>query len=680
MSNEVHARAVNPGFARHDHRDIAQRILPFTPPWLIGGLLWPLALLAHAMWGTNQAALPWISCAFTLLTAGLTTLTAKLASGKAGKRAHAAGTVAAACAWFVAAVIVHPGEHPLIDLWLVVWLSMGISWNLRYAFKSEKDDSDSDNDLWKKVKLAGTRQRGEIEEGKNKVKVPFQLPPGELTTDDAVKAQPRLASALSVPANGVRITPDRDHADRATMTVVPKDMLRNPQPWEGPSHPGGSIADPIVVGVYEDAEPAQFHFPGDKSIQRNASHMAVMGMNGAGKSHGAKIAWTEILTRTDAVLWVCDPVKGRQTLRTVLPYLDWGATTQAESQAMVNCLPAVIQARADKLGDLGYDEWQPGCGLPFLVVWIEESPRLIRDSDEMVDAAQTARSAGVALVPSLQRGDNANMDVNVRAQLGTVWCFGVKAINDATFILSDGLVEAGADPSVWQNTKPGYSYLEAPGLDDERKTTPLRTFAIEEEALDAVIAAYEPYRAALDETTARAAGKAYAQRSRHDAARQDTPATGEGAASSGEPDEAAADEGEDAPVGPAGDPFRRHLSAAEDQAEPAWPEDPEPDLDGDADTELPGDVPDLAFPDRKPTAGEARRLLLDVLEQLHRAGRPTVSPRDVPKEFTEKVRSRPWVSNQLSLLAQRGVLIETNRTGIYQFPHVFPPEQEANAA
>src|SRR5699024_10354250 len=358
---------------QRDERTLLQKTATYLPPWLLVGTVWLVAALAHTMWGSNTAALPWVACVLTLTTAALTVLTARVTSAyRPSQQAHSTGTVAVALAWLTIATIAGPGTHPLLDAWLLGGPAIAVSWNIRRALKGEKDkDSEGkggDSELFKAVKLAGAKVRGELDVQPNKVTAPLQLPSGQLSADDVTKAKSNLASGLSVPHNGVRVTPDPEHHDRATLTVVPRDVLGTPTPWAGPSSPAGSIMDPLTVGVYEDGDPVRLWLPGDKDTARNATHVLVMGMNGSGKSHGAKIVWGELLSRSDVVLWAADPSKGKQTFGPVLDGLDWAAMDLNSAQQMVDTLPDVIHARANDLGERGYDQWMPGCGLPYLVV------------------------------------------------------------------------------------------------------------------------------------------------------------------------------------------------------------------------------------------------------------------------------------------------------------------------
>ncbi len=45
-----------------------------------------------------------------------------------------------------------------------------------------------------------------------------------------------------------------DVANQALVRISDPRAIRKPQPWPGPSKPGGSIADPLQPGIYQDSE------------------------------------------------------------------------------------------------------------------------------------------------------------------------------------------------------------------------------------------------------------------------------------------------------------------------------------------------------------------------------------------------------------------------------------------
>ncbi|WP_442788361.1 WhiB family transcriptional regulator [Amycolatopsis sp. NBC_01286] len=64
---------------------------------------------------------------------------------------------------------------------------------------------------------------------------------------------------------------------------------------------------------------------------------------------------------------------------------------------------------------------------------------------------------------------------------------------------------------------------------------------------------------------------------------------------------------------------------------------------------------------------EARQLFRELVDELQRAGKATIHPRDVPPAFYANVRSRAWVYDMLQKLADAGVLVRTTLPGAYVF-------------
>lgn len=462
---------------------LLHRAKPHLPPWLAGVGTGLASLPAHYFWNGEAGVTAGLTLASVALT-GLTWWAGRNTTQQ--RRLHSAVTVAAASTWFTAASIAGPSAGPLGELFFIGAPALALSWNIRQILRRNVDGGGSaDGGFLEKVGLAKTQVvRSEV--GPNKASFDLQLPRGELTSSDVSKNLERIAGALDVPKTAVRMMESADSASRVTLTVVPLDLLKNTVPCPGPSHPGGSIADPVVVGIYEDGTEAVIYFPGDPKNARNAAHFLVMGMTGSGKSEGGLTALAEVLTRRDVIVWASDPAKAEQTLGPLLPALDWAALDMASTKAMVEALRAAIPVRTAWLAKYGYKQWEPACaevqadgspGMPYLIGWFEEAAKTIReiDDDVFTGIAQEARSAGVSLVVSMQRASGNQVSTDTRASLGSSWCHGVRTEGDARFALDDDVLDAGAAPHVWKDKKPGYSYLVANGVPETFWATPSAT-------------------------------------------------------------------------------------------------------------------------------------------------------------------------------------------------------------
>jgi len=642
------------------------RVKPYLPPWVTVGGLGIAGAAGSVLWEGSAWAGVGLTAAGFLLTG---------TAWKAGKstseqrRLHSAITVAAGSAWLTAACLSGPTAGPIPDLYLMGGPALALSWNIRAVLRRSVDPTTDqgagDKGLLEKVGLARTTL-GTAKVEPNKVTVPYALPAGEGTNDDMAKALPRIASALDVAPNAVRFRPDPDSARKGELVIVPEDKLKEVVWWPGPSAPGGSIAEPLVIGRYDDGRELQLPV-------LEALHLLIMGVTGSGKTEGALDVLAEVLTRRDVAVWLSDPKRG-QDLGEAFGACDWVADTPDGAAVMIEATAQAVPARQKWLGDHGYRSWCPeaalpqndpahscrpggacGCaGMPFLVTWFEEAANTLRavDDDVFTGIAQEARSAGVWLVISMQRASGYQISTDTRASLPASLCFGVDE-RDAAFALPSDVLDAGANPGAWGNKKPGYCYLVARGVDDPLWSTPSRTFRNDPVALGWVTREFASVRAGVDPVTAgtaaAVAGQLYTGRD------QNTPTPGS------------------VPAG------RRELEDTDvDDGPTTSLVDPE-DTGIDPDAELPasrdGDDFPLVPPEkgRKPSPDEARRLFAEALAEFEAAGQMIVGPKDFLEWCDRHGLSRSWVSLRLKEAALDGRLEQTNTTGRWRIVPALTP-------
>ena len=634
---------------------LSDKAIQHSGPFAVWLAEWPIAAAAHWQWGGSSIA----SAFLTLAAVGITGTTwwAGVEHGlKRQRLVLSVATAAAASGWFTFAAIGGATTPAAVNSWLMGGSTIAMAWAVKRALRTTENkqvsEDGTEKGLFAKIGLARARA-GEIKAGPNKVTMPVTLDRGKQTHDDAAKAAKGLAGVAGLPESAVRWEKDPEDAGRGQYVFIPDDMLKEPTPWPGPSCPGGSIADaPIPVGIYEDGPTCAVWFNGDEQAGRNAQHYQVMGMTGAGKSQGGRVALVDLMTRRDVVLWLLDPSKGTQTFGPILPGADWAALSMSECQQVIGVLPNVITARANQLGEHGYDQWTAEAGarlnMPYLIVWFEEVAKLFRDGVDLAPIAQEARSAGISLVFSLQRSSHTSMDTDVRANIGGAGVFGTNSATDSGFALSDDTMDAGARPEAWKNNKPGYSYWEAAGLDEERFATPTRTYLMDKQVAAQAIAAYRTVRAPdAGPVTAAAAGQAYASRKRYDSAEQ---------AAAAQPVEEATGEPD---------------LDADDMALHAT--DPEyADIDIDIDRELPPVPEGMDMPLGQPAAGgeKTREEALDeleaVLNELVDREQLEFGPKDITPYLPRIGKSASWVRREFRRLEADGVLSTTDEAGIYR--------------
>jgi hypothetical protein len=634
---------------------LSDKAIQHSAPFAVWLAEWPVAAAAHWQWGGSSVA-----SAFLTLSAVAVTGTTWWAGHEHGLKRQrlvmATATAAAASGWFAGAAIGGPATELAVNSWLMGGPTIALAWAVKRALRTTENkqvsEDPAEKGLFAKIGLARARA-GEIKAGPNKVVMPVELDRGKQTHDDAAKAAKGLAGVAGLPENAVRWEKDPEDAGRGQYVFIPDDMLKEPTSWPGPSCPGGSIADaPIPVGIYEDGPVCAVWFNGDEDAGRNAQHYQVMGMTGAGKSQGGRVALVDLMTRRDVVLWLLDPSKGTQTFGPILPGADWAALSMKDCQSVISVLPNVITARANELGKHGYDQWTPEAGaklnMPYLIVWFEEVAKLFREGTDLAPIAQEARSAGISLVFSLQRSSHTSMDTDVRANIGGAGVFGTNSATDSGFALSDDTMDAGARPEAWKNNKPGYSYWEASGLDEERFATPTRTYLMDKQVAAEAIAAYRTVRAPdAGPVTAKAAGPAYVNRKRYDSVEQ--------AAVEQPVEEATGDADLD----------------AEDMA--LHDTDPEyADIPVDIDKPLPPVPEGMDIPLVQPPAGrdmsreESLTELEAVLNEFVDKGRLEFQPKDITPHLDRIGKGSSWVRREFRRLEADGVLSSTDEAGVYR--------------
>ncbi|MFI9187645.1 plasmid transfer protein TraB [Streptomyces goshikiensis] len=639
---------------------LLHRAKPYLPPWLGVGGVGVASTIGHVAWAGDAG----MGIGLTLGSVALTGATwwAAKSTGRE-RRIHSAITVAAASAWTTHAVAFGPTVVPFVVGGVVV----ALSWNVRQTMRRDPDGARaiaSDGGLMEKVGLAKALI-GKTTVEPNKVTAKIALEPGAQSNDDVTKALLNIASALDLPATAIRYQPDPDSARRGSLVIVPKDMLTETVEWDGPSLPGGSIADPLVIGRYDDGSPLRFWLPGDPEEGRNSTHILITGMTGSGKGDGALNVLTEILSRTDVVVMLSDP-KSFQDFRPLLPGLDWAVEGGAPTEAMVEGIRAAIPARTRWLGQHGYRQWERaaaatqtdpkhscqqsracGCpGMAYMVGWFEEGAASIRymGDEGFTEIAQLARAAGISFVLSMQRASHDQMSTTTRASLPSRLTFGCDE-KDAGFTLSDAVLDAGANPGAWGNKRPGYCYLETTGVPADRHPVPARTkrFSYDSISTMEVLASWaERNGAELDPVTTAAitgvVGKAFT-------ARKGSTATA--------PVPAATEDQEQNDV---------ELSRLDDEDRDI---DPEQELGP-----VPAGAENVVFaaeseaPDFTPE--EARAALEAILADFEQDGVMVIGPKEVMERAEEFGRSRAWVSGQFQDFLAEGRLATTSKGGRYR--------------
>ncbi|NEB06418.1 sporulation protein SsgA, partial [Streptomyces sp. SID13726] len=229
------------------------RVKPYTPPWIVTGGIGVVGTIGSLAWEGNAFAGVGLTLASVGLTAG-TWFMAKPTGPQ--RRIHSAATVAAASGWLTCASLAGPFVGPLPHLYAIGGATLAASWNIRQVFRWNPDAAPAGNSAG----LLDAIGLSKLKLGKAKVtetgqvRVPFELEKGA-TSDELTKALPNLESATDVRPGGFRVERDPDSHRHGVLVGVPVDPLSGTTWYPGPSAPGGSITEALVIGTYDDTLP-----------------------------------------------------------------------------------------------------------------------------------------------------------------------------------------------------------------------------------------------------------------------------------------------------------------------------------------------------------------------------------------------------------------------------------------
>lgn len=618
----------------------------------LAGLAAELAVASTIYGVTGPETLPWLTPGLALSTVGLTWLVKQVGRDRSlVGRLLSMGTTVLTGAHVIASAVVGPFSTPLIQMWGWGGATITLGWIIRLWVAQAQGpataDGASSSDWWS---AAAERTGGSMvgswfkakEVTESQMKGPLQLEGGE-TVKDAQDQCARLASVLGLPPGGVRITPDPDDASRGEMTMVRKDMLRNPVPYVEPSALGASSALPVRLGRYEHGGDAMLwqHIPGWGEIS-----VLIMGMTGSGKTYGAYTLFGEDFTRTDVFHVYVDVVKGAQSLGPIARGLKWVISTEAEARALMTVIKdRVVPARAQWLGRRKLKTWKEGCGLPRLVIHVEEGAGLFLGASDFIRTMERIRSVGIQVRVSLQRPSYTAMDVGARSQFPAVLCYGVQETEDAAFAMPSEVLDAGADPSKWKANQPGCAYMVGPGIPVQEHIVALRGLEMADEQLELLAEYARLHGADIHEVDERAFGDLYATR---------VPIEQQLAGLSYDDTAAVLDGLVIDETGAAGTAAEEDEVPAEDRPEqwrPSSESDPDADVQPDLDDELETVPPmRIAEPPARVSSAEAASMFETRLVSLQVEGLDEVTAKDLVPVAQAAGRTPQWA---YKLLAQR---------------------------
>ncbi|MDG4770688.1 conjugal transfer protein TraB [Solwaraspora sp. WMMD792] len=588
-----------------------------TPVSAVG--LWAGSAGGHLLWSDQPG---WPAAGITVAGAALTGLVWRAAAARGIVRRWTTTLVTGGASfWALGSMLAGPWERPWLDMWLLGGVTASVAMaSLRLLAAARGEDVEpAGGGLFDAVKSLKDARISRPRVDGARASVDVELADGG-TMKELANERDTIASVLDVGPNAVRVVPNPDSVKRGRITAVPVDQLRTIKPWPGLTAPGGSMADPIDLGITEDGDPLLLHLPGDHDAERVSTHVLVVGTSGAGKTEFLLMLAAETLSRRDAELHMADPRKGAQLPEWVRTGAARLASTPTEVTDLMADMVGDIARRAGQIGGHGHKQWTAGCDRcpPYRVTIIDEAAGAM--DSVIVDLTESARSAGISLVLGLQRATFDRFPTSARANIGAVFCFGVKRPEDAEAALSEATIDAGAAPWSWGNTRPGYLYAEIPDVEPERWSMPCRAYFAGEDARTAAVAPFLP-------------GGTPAP------AREEKPVH----------DDDQADE----------QPAERNQAYDADA--------PPDDVDPSQPITVPAGLPRIAFGAlREPPMGtqEARDFLRQYLADAADAGMERIRPADLTDVISATGKGSSWLRKELDRLSEPGpdqLLVKTDR-------------------
>jgi hypothetical protein len=493
---------------RQGHSTMGHRAFPFLLPW---GLLVLVYLVSVVTWLTFHNPLAYVLLA--IMVGGLTWVTRTTWKVRHQHARNAATAFTGGMGvWLLAATWIGPFHQLTAYAWVLIGAFLAATWNIRYAGLTPTNKHDQPMTTHveplhaiKKLKSFRTKK---VKEGDGFADIYLQGD-GRATADDVRSRTKNIAGVYGVDPSSVTASDVPGRGDQVKVTVRPDNPTSAVVSWSGTSAPGKSVAEaPLRIGKRADGTPLALWVVGkdDPDDPRPLPHTLWTGMNGSGKTSALVNAIIDGRSRTDFVPVVGDPVKFMQSFGDVADALAIAAAGRQQTERLITNLPETIAYRADLLGRLGYQQWEPECytlhGIPLVFFSIEEAAVVVAKNEAFKSATATARSVGIAISASMQVAVYRNIERETRSQFSNSLAFGVSEMQDAAFALTPGTLAAGADPTRWKNNEPGRCYAELIGYPSDQWVMECRAAYSTRSQRRAELEMSRPHWAQLDSGTA----------------------------------------------------------------------------------------------------------------------------------------------------------------------------------
>jgi hypothetical protein len=525
--------------AAHNHPK--HKVHALWPPWLAGPLAVSVGALGHWLWGQELPGAAIVPLVLVLSVAVLSSLTYTYAGPRtAVQRWHAVLSVVLLGLSVVLiqifgtglSVADRTGPSNLAIAVLFAGAVLALSWNIR-RFEvvrgdgQDKHGQDSADKDWHGLRKPRFLKVTESDSKQTQAKV--KLSAGQ-TAKDVEAALGAMGSDLGTITNGIRVEKGAKEGE-VDLTLLWEDQLTDAVGWDGPEYVGGSIIDPISLGLNEKQQRVLLRMAGDYDNGVAPGHTKIVGMPRSGKGIAALIIWANLRGRRDVFPVINDAAKGEQMLMFLRPGMPkskaWIDKTTSGAKAQAAAVKRAIEARNSALGDAGFTSWTPEAfskgfewkgqhiHMPAIVFHIEEfAPIGVASPALFTTIAEQGLSAGIFLLVSAQRASHDRFPTSLRSLIANGICYGAHDDTDVSFALPDGATDGGASPAEWQTKYPGRAMASLNGQPDGMERIPFKThYAASksefEDYMKQIMGYLLPMAPDLDPCTAEAFGDPY---------------------------------------------------------------------------------------------------------------------------------------------------------------------------
>ena len=273
-------------------------------------------------------------------------------------------------------------------------------------------------------------------------KLTLRLHADGMTVDTFRKLEGQVAHWLGKGVIDVRIANHPHHAAMCFLYVVTRDLLSGSLgPWPLLDTPPGTltITDGVLVGHDAGNNPVRLDVVNDAAF--------VAGMRGTGKSSFLQQIVAGAALCNDVELALCDMKEGAEFYAWQHVVRHW-ADNPAAAAALIRHLLTEREERSRRLRDMKLRKWQPGCGMPFVLLVIDEAAELDNGGAESAQGMLTkllrlGRAQGIGVIAATQRPSADWIDTSMRAQCNVGVSFRVRDATETSVALGPGAVNAG---------------------------------------------------------------------------------------------------------------------------------------------------------------------------------------------------------------------------------------------